>query len=73
VGSTAIATARSQRIGCRRFAQNGDVGRVVVSDDAVKHENNFVAKIRDSESAQREFHAPRRVATRVAATIARNS
>jgi len=40
---------------------------------AVKHENIFVAKISDSESAKRLREAIPRVATRVVAPVMRNA
>ena len=48
------------------------LAHALTSASAVKHENNFVAKIRDSESATRPRDAITRFAARVIARIMRD-
>lgn len=53
----------SPRISRARFAQKTGFWRAPMRREAGEHENFFIAKIRDSESAQRAFHRPRCCAT----------
>jgi hypothetical protein len=61
------------RIAVLRFAQSRGVERAVASDRGVTHENNFVAKMRDSESAQALRGAIARGDALIVAPIARNA
>jgi len=46
----------------RRFAQNSRFWRMAMRREAVDHENFFIAKNRDSESARQAFGGPRSAA-----------
>jgi len=56
-----------------RFARNGGHARLAVSDNAVKHENIFIAKTYDSESARAVLRAVARAATHAIALCARKA
>jgi hypothetical protein len=58
---------------CRAIRAKRRLEHALTSARAVKHENNFVAKIRDSESATRFREAIERSAVYVVALIARDA
>ncbi|SEN69651.1 hypothetical protein SAMN05443254_110134 [Bradyrhizobium sp. OK095] len=60
------------RIAGRAIRAKRRLAHALMSASAVKHENNFVAKTRDSESATRLRDAIARFAVRVIALITRD-